>query len=67
MCLYHVDATMLSVVDLVVAYNWAAIGSNLDSSQSVAMDIIPLDQATPITKYVHAPLVTVKDCIAPGE
>lgn len=38
--MYHVDAPMLPIVDLVVPYNWTAVGSDLDSGQGIAIDVI---------------------------
>lgn len=39
---YHVDAAVLSVVDLVVPDNGAAVGSDLNSRQGVTIDVIAL-------------------------
>lgn len=56
---------MLSVVDLVVSYDGAAVRPDLDPCQGVTVDIIPLDEASPITEYVNSALVTVEDGVAP--
>lgn len=40
--IYHIDASVLPVVDLVVPDDGAAVGSDLDSRQSVAIDIVTL-------------------------
>lgn len=65
-CIYHIDAPMLSIVDLVVPYNGAAVGSNLDSRQGVTIDIVTLYQTPSISKYVHPSLVTVEYSVSPG-
>lgn len=57
---------MLSIVDLVVPYNGAAVGSDLDSRQGVTIDIVTLYQTPSISKYVHPSLVTVEYCVSPG-
>lgn len=57
---------MLSIVDLVVPYNGAAVGSDLDSRQGVTVDIVTLYQTPAISKYVHPALVTVEYSISPG-
>lgn len=56
---------MLSVVDLVVPYNGAAVGSDLDSRQGVTIDIVTLYQTPSISKYVHPSLVTVEYSVSP--
>lgn len=56
---------MLTVVDLVVPYNGAAVGSDLDSRQGVTIDIVTLYQTPSISKYVHPSLVTVEYSISP--
>lgn len=57
---------MLSIVDLVVSYNGAAVGSDLNSRQGVTIDIVTLYQTPSISKYVHPSLVTVEYSISPG-
>lgn len=56
---------MLSVVDLVVSYDRAAVCPDLDPCQGVTVDIIPLNEASAVTEYVNATLVTVEDGVAP--
>lgn len=63
---HHVYASMLAVVDLVVPDDGAAIGSDLDASQRVPVDVVHFDEAPPIAKYVHASLVPVVDGIPPA-
>lgn len=41
--IYHIDAAVLAVVDLVVAHDGAAVGPDLDSRQGVAVDVVALD------------------------
>lgn len=57
---------MLPVVDLVVPYNGAAVGSDLDSRQGIAIDIVTLYQTPSISENVHPSLVTVEYSISPG-
>lgn len=56
---------MLSIMDLIVPYNRAAVGSDLDPRQSVTIDVVTLYQTPPISKYVHPSLVTVEYSISP--
>lgn len=63
--MYHIDAAMLPIVDLVVPYDGAAVGSDLDSRQGVTIDVVTLYQTSSISKYVHASLVTVENSISP--
>lgn len=58
---------MLSVVDLVVPYDGAAVGSDLDPRQGVTVDVVTLYQTPPVSKYVHSSLVTVEYSISPNE
>lgn len=51
-------------MDLVVPYNRAAVGSDLDSSQGVTVDVVTFYQTSPISKYVHPSLVTVENSIS---
>lgn len=62
---YHIDASVLAVVDLVVADDGAAVGSDLDARQGVTVDVVTLYQAPPISKYVHASLVPVENGVSP--
>ncbi len=64
--MYHINAPMLSIVDLVVSHNGAAVGSDLDSRQGVTIDVITLYQTSSISKYVDPSLVTIKYSISPG-
>lgn len=63
---YHVDAPMLPIVDFVLSDDRAAVGPDLDPCQGVAMDVVPFDEAPPISKYVNATLITIIDGISPG-
>lgn len=56
---------MLSIVYLVVSDYRAAVGSDLNASQGVSINIIALYETSAITKYVNAPLVSIEDSIAP--
>lgn len=57
---------MLSVVDLVLPYDGAAIGPDLDPGQGVPVDVVPLDQSPAVSEYVHTPLVSVEYSVSPG-
>lgn len=57
---------MLSIMDLVVPYNGAAISSDLDSRQGITIDIIILYQSPTIAKYVHSSLVAVEYSVSTG-
>ena len=64
---YHINASMLTMVNLVVAYNRIAVGSDLDASQCITMYVVALNQAPSLTKYVHTALVTIVDFVFPVE
>lgn len=57
---HHVDSSVLSVVDLVVPYDGAAVGSDLDAGQGVAVNVVALYQAPAVAEDVHAALVAVE-------
>lgn len=57
---------MLSIMDLVVPYNGAAISSDLDSRQGITIDIVILYQTPTVTKYVHSSLVTIEYSVSAG-
>ena len=63
--IYHVNAAMLAVMDLVVSDNGAAVCPDLDSCQGVTVDVISFDEASAITKNVDATLIAIKNGIAP--
>lgn len=56
---------MLSIVYLVVSDYRAAVGSDLNASQGVSINIIALYETSAITKYVNTPLVSIEDGITP--
>lgn len=62
---YHIYATMLTIMDLVVPDNRTAICPDLDSCQGIAIDVISFNKASAITKNVNTTLVPVKNGIAP--
>lgn len=57
---------MLAIVDLVVPDNRAAVRPDLDSCQSVAVDVVSFNEASSITEYINPTLVAVKNGIAPA-
>lgn len=63
--IYHVYATMLAIMDLVVPHNRAAVCPDLDSSQGVAINVVSFDEASAITKNINATLVAVINGVTP--
>lgn len=63
--MYHIYATMLAIVDLVVPDNRAAVCPDLDSSQGVAVDVVSFDEASTVTKNINATLVAIINGITP--
>lgn len=57
---------MLSIMYLVVSDYRAAVGSDLNASQGVSINIITLYETSAITKYVNTPLVSIEDGITPA-
>lgn len=64
-CIYHIYAAMLTIMDLVVSDNRAAVCPDLDSCQSISVDVVSFDEASAITENVNSTLVTIKNGIAP--
>ena len=62
---HHINAAMLAMMDLVVSHDGIAVGSYLDASQCIAVDVVILHQAPPLPEYVHAALMPVKYLILP--
>ena len=60
---YHVYAAMETMVDLIVPNYRVAPSSNLNPSQGVAVNIIVLQNPSPPSKKVHAPLETPEDFV----
>lgn len=58
---------MLTVVNLVVSHYWVAVCANLDSSESVAIDVVVLNETAPLAKDVHTALVPVVDLVFPTD
>lgn len=63
--IYHIYATVLAVVNLVVPDNRAAVCPDLDSCQGVTVYVVSLNEASAITKNINATLVAIKNSIAP--
>lgn len=61
--IYHINATMLAIVDLVMPDNWAAICPDLDSCQGVTVYVISFYEASAVAKNIHASLVAIKNGI----
>lgn len=64
-CIYHIDAAMLAIVDLVVSDDGAAVRPDLDSCQGVAVDVVSFDEASAIPENINSTLVAIKNGIAP--
>lgn len=62
--IYHIDATVLAVMDLVVSDNRAAVCPDLDSCQGVTIDVVSFDETSAITENIHTTLVAIKNGIA---
>lgn len=41
--MHHIDATVLAVMDLVVSNNGVTVGSDLNSGQCIAVNVVVLD------------------------
>ena len=63
--IYHIDAAMLSIVDLVVSDDRAAVRPDLDSCQGVTVDVVSFNETSAITKNINATLVAIENGIAP--
>ena len=64
---HHIDASVLTVVYLVVPYYRVAVGANLYSGEGITVDVIVLDEASPLAKDIHAALVAVVDLVFPAD
>ena len=64
-CTHHIDASVLTVVYLVVPYYRVAVGANLYSGEGITVDIVVLDEAPPLTEDIHAALVAIVDLVFP--
>ena len=60
----NVDASVLTVMDFIVADDGVAVGSNLNTGQGVAVDVVVLDETAPLAEDVDAALVAVVDLVA---
>lgn len=63
--IYHIDAAMLSIVDLVVSDDRAAVRPDLNSCQGVTVDVVSFNEASAVTKNINATLVAIENGIAP--
>jgi len=45
----------VTVVDLVLPYDGAAVGADLDAGQCVPVDVVALDQSPAVPEDVYAP------------
>lgn len=58
-----IDAAVLPMVDFVMSYDWIACCTDLNASESVAINIVMLDQSSTFAKYVNTTLMTVVNLI----
>lgn len=56
---------MLTIMDLVVPHNRTAVRPDLDSCQCVAVNVVPFNEASAVTKNVNAALVAIEDGVTP--
>ena len=55
------------MVDLVVPYYRVAVGANLYAGEGVTVDVVVLDEASPLAEDIHAALVAVVDLVFPAD
>lgn len=63
--IYHIYATMLAIMDLVVPHNRAAVRPDLDSSQGIAVNVVSFYEASAIAKNINTALVAIINGITP--
>lgn len=57
---------MLTVVDLIVSDNRAAICPDLYPSQGISIDVVSFNETSAITKNIHSTLVAIEYSISPA-
>ena len=63
---YHVDAAVLTVVDLIVSHYRVAVGADLYPRECVAVDVVVLYETAALAKDVHSTLVAIVNLIFPA-
>ena len=61
--LVHVDTTMLAVVNTIETHDRITLCTYLNTGESVAVDVVCLNQTTTFAKDVYAALVTGVDLV----
>lgn len=64
---YNVNSAMVAVVDFIASYDRIASRAYLDSSQSIAMNVVLFYQTLSIAKDVDSTLVTAVDLVFPSQ
>ena len=59
----NVDATVLTVMDLIVSHDRITVGADLYACQGVAVNIVVLNQTAAFSKYVNTALVAIVDFV----
>ena len=60
---HHIDAAMVTMMNPIVPNDGVAPCTNLHPSKCVAMNIVILQNTTPTSKEVHAPLKAGEDLV----
>lgn len=63
---YNVDSPVETVVDSVASYDRIAASSYLNARQSIAVNVVLLDQSVTLSKDVNATLMTIVNFIFPA-
>lgn len=61
----HINASVLTVMDFVVANNWITACPDLNASKSVSINVVELDKSASFTKDVDSTLVAIEDLVFP--
>lgn len=61
----HINASMLAMVDFVVANNWITACPDLDASKRISINVVELDKSASFTKDVDSTLVAIEDLVFP--
>ena len=63
---YHVDAAVLTMVDLIMSHYRVAVSADLYARECVAVDVVVLYETAALAKDVHSTLVAVVNLIFPA-
>lgn len=59
----HINASMLSMMDFVVSNDGIRSSTDLNSRESISINIVVLDESTTFAEDVHATLVSIVNLI----